>query len=158
MFDIYLASPLHTPEHRAIMDSAKHIIQSAGFTVFDPRESGVIIKDLKTAEERENAAQKVFEYNIKGLEESRAIIACIDDRDTGVAFELGYMRKAEKAFLVTFSAHGHGANVMLARAVNHHCPDLRNLERFLERRGKDLHDAIHAGTTFPVLRRANSNG
>lgn len=160
-YDVYLASPLNTEEARAAMDSAKAIIHAAGFSVFDPRASGGVIAKM-SPDERLKHAENIFLGNIAGMDASETICACIDERDTGVSFELGYMYRAaiagHKVALITFSAHGHGANVMLAQSVDYHCPTLGQLKQFMNNYSSKLRECIQENKRFPKLKVAPSNG
>jgi nucleoside 2-deoxyribosyltransferase/NTP pyrophosphatase (non-canonical NTP hydrolase) len=135
-YDVYLAGPFFTPSQVKIMDRVKELLTSYDITIADPREmgGGVILTKL-SPENRAAAAQQVFDKNIKGIKDSFMILACIDDRDTGTAFELGvgYMIGLSKKYpLVTFSGQGFGANVMISKACDFHCSTIEELESFLE--------------------------
>lgn len=130
-FDVYLAGPFFNDEQRTTMDATKAILLSNGIKVLDPRDlNGIIVDDPELR--KEDRLQKIFNDNIAAMNNSFAILACIDDRDTGTAFELGYFysmhRLSNVAPILTFSAKGYGSNVMLAQATHGHFSSLQDLE------------------------------
>lgn len=134
-YDVYLAGPFFNDQQKAVMDNAKAILVSCGLRVCDPRDLSPVIVDLPV-DQREAHLQKIFDANIVGMLTSWAIVACIDERDTGTSFELGYFfaiahhdRDGEPEPLrVTFSANDHGCNVMLSKSVHAHFRNLGELK------------------------------
>jgi nucleoside 2-deoxyribosyltransferase len=128
-YDVYLAGPFFNDQQKANMKSARLIVQGLGLTVCDPQDLSPVIVDLPEEERKATLFAHIFARNIAGMCASRIILACIDDRDTGTAFEIGY-GYAREIPVYTFSAAGHGANVMLAQATKAHCPSLETLAAF----------------------------
>jgi nucleoside 2-deoxyribosyltransferase len=123
-YDIYAAGPFFNPEQRATMDAAIKGLREAGFTVCDPRDLNPVLVDM-TPEQRKLVARRIYEDNIEAIEYSYLVVACIDDRDPGTAFEIGYTvgtMSERNAGFVTFSGFGHGCNVMLSQPAEHHWP------------------------------------
>lgn len=141
----YLAGPFFNDKQKATMAKAKAVI-SGYFEVIDPQELGPVIVDVPKEERTPEMFRAIFDANIKGLENADILFACIDDRDTGTAFELGYFfAGAGRWSIVTFSGEGHGANVMLSQATGTHLPTLEALEKWLATGWKD--DDDKANTT-----------
>lgn len=121
-YDIYLAGPFFNDQQKATMDVALSALRAVGYVVCDPRDLSPVLVDMPP-EERKKFTAEIYQKNIKAIDESYIVIACIDDRDTGTAFELGYtigsMEERDCGF-ATFSGFGHGCNVMLSEPSLHH--------------------------------------
>lgn len=136
LYDIYLAGPFFNAQQKEVMRQVKVMFTDLGLKVCDPQDLSPVIVDLPP-EERDQHLDAIFENNILGMMQSWAIVACIDERDTGTSFELGYFkamsdfaREGEPEPLrITFSAHGYGCNVMLAKSVHAH---FANIGQFVE--------------------------
>jgi nucleoside 2-deoxyribosyltransferase len=131
-WDVYAAGPFFTSAQKVVMNEALSVLRSAGLKVCDPREVGPVITDIPSEEKRPELFRQILSGNVNGIERSYAIIACIDDRDIGTAWELGYnyaLTRATGKFRprITFSAHGYGTNLMIAQSVNVHCKSLSEL-------------------------------
>jgi nucleoside 2-deoxyribosyltransferase len=133
-YDFYLAGPFFNEQQKAVMAQARAILEEAGFKVADPQELGAVIVDLKEEEKTEEKFKRIFQSNIEGMINSNSIMACIDERDTGTAFELGffYLMKLSEPHrrVYTFSSADKPANVMLSQAADGHArtlDDLRNV-------------------------------
>lgn len=135
-YDVYLAGPFFNPAQIETMDAVKLMLKEHGLKVADPRELSPVIVDLPPEERKAALFAGIFRNNIDAMDDSYSIIACIDDRDTGTSFELGYMCSEMMARstiigksgpIVTFSAHGHGCNVMLSQATSGHYSNLQEL-------------------------------
>jgi hypothetical protein len=121
-YDIYAAGPFFNPQQKATMDAAINGLRELGFVVCDPRDLNPVLVDLKP-EERKALARQIYESNVNAVDASYMVVACIDDRDPGTAYEMGYCagRIDERHFgFVTFSGFGHGCNVMLSEPSEHH--------------------------------------
>jgi nucleoside 2-deoxyribosyltransferase len=84
MYDIYWANSLFSQSDRDFNRCCAHEIRSIGLTVFLPQE--LMINKSNAPTEKE-----IFENDTKAINESRIIIACIDQEtiDCGVACEIG---------------------------------------------------------------------
>lgn len=146
-YDVYLAGPFFTDDQKLVMDEAKKLLMSAGLVVCDPREISPVITDA-SEEERKNLKMKaIFDGNILGMMHSFAILACIDDRDTGTSFELGFMyamtavsdaTMRPEGPRITFSAKGYGCNVMLSESVHGHYSTLDELKGQVHSLGRHI--------------------
>ena len=82
VWDIYLAAPLFTEAERAYNKRLKRKLETAGWKVYLPQdEAGKYYPDV----------DRVAQECIKGLMESRCVVAVLDgsDVDSGVGVELG---------------------------------------------------------------------
>jgi nucleoside 2-deoxyribosyltransferase len=140
-YDIYLAGPFFTPEQVATMDAALKGLRTIGFHVFNPREHGPVIVNVPLRERTPSMLDDILGANISGLLNSWATFACIDDRDTGTAWELGFSYATGQA-AYSFSGRGFGANVMIARSVLGHFPSVDKMLGYASQQ----FDAIKAGT------------
>jgi nucleoside 2-deoxyribosyltransferase len=129
-YDIYLAGPFFNEEQIATIAAVEKFLEEHQFKFYSPRRSGIVFKDLKP-EEREAAAEQVFKANVDNIDDSTFILACIDDRDTGTAWELGYAYGSGDQNIITFSGKGYGANVMLSQCAKAHLTTLADLFDFL---------------------------
>lgn len=138
-YDIYLAGPFFNPQQKATMDAAKAVLIAAGAKVCDPRDLNPVLVDMDPAERKAHTT-KIYNGNIEAMINSSSIFACIDDRDTGTAFELGYMAAMRDSMttglpIITFSGFGHGANVMLSEATDAHFQYIADLAAFVDEYG-----------------------
>jgi len=128
MKKVYLASPFFNPEQINVVESLEDVIAKSRCEVYSPMRHGV----LKTMnpKERAIASKKIFEENIEMLNWADIIVANTDDFDPGTMFEIGYAFGKNK-IIVTFSAKGYGANVMISEASNGHYNIYTDLETAL---------------------------
>jgi hypothetical protein len=140
-YDIYAAGPFFNPEQRETMDSAIKMMKAQGLKVFDPREHGPVLVHMDV-EERKKHTKEILQANMDGILRSYMTIACIDDRDTGTSWELGFGVGLNQVIAdsymiklmipqITFSGKGFGANVMISESVLGHCHNLTELNEFL---------------------------
>jgi nucleoside 2-deoxyribosyltransferase len=130
-YDFYLAGPFFNPEQIARMDQVKAMLVREGFVVGDPREMGPVIVNASAEEKTPEFFSKIFRGNVDGMEDSFIILACLDYKDIGTAFELGYFFKSNKIVL-TFAFDNPKTNVMLSQAVDTHFAKPEELEEFLK--------------------------
>jgi nucleoside 2-deoxyribosyltransferase len=129
-YDFYLAGPFFNEEQISVMDKAKAILLVNGCSVADPRELGPVI--ISTPEEKKTVEffRKIFDGNIEAMNNSAFILACLDFKDTGTAFEIGYFFAIKRPIL-TFSFLGGKTNVMLSQSALHHFASAKELQDFL---------------------------
>lgn len=111
---VYIASPLFTPSQKATLDEVESMLDSANITYFSPRRGGGNLAG-KEGTERANEAQFIFDENVEMLTACNVLIANIDDRDVGTAFEIGRFssKPSDANIMITFSGNGYGLNIML---------------------------------------------
>lgn len=150
---VYIASPLFTPEDNATLDKIEEILETHGISYFSPRhgDGSVNFGAAKTREERAGLARQVFDENIENLDASDLILVNVDSTtfmdknsrstDVGTAFEMGYTfgRKCydqasedehRKVRVVSFSSKGFGMNIMLQFASDCHLTSIEGVDQF----------------------------
>jgi nucleoside 2-deoxyribosyltransferase len=130
-YDFYLAGPFFNPEQVARMDQVKSLLERYKFSIGDPREMGPVIVNAKAEARTPEFFNKIFEGNIEGMRDSFAILACLDYKDIGTAFELGHFYHSGKLVL-SFAFDNSKTNVMLSQAVDGHFSNISALEKFLD--------------------------
>jgi hypothetical protein len=142
----YIAAPFWKDYQIEALSKLEKKLDKLGLNYYSPRHSGIILKDL-SPEDREKAAKDVFYTNVKNAHPnvSSAMIALIDDNDSGTMYEIGYhtagylspeFNKTSPYYdnlLVTFSSKGYGANVMISQASRAHFTSVDDLLKFLEK-------------------------
>jgi nucleoside 2-deoxyribosyltransferase len=127
---IYLASPFFNKDQIAVVERLETIIQNKGLDLISPRQSGLILKDM-TAEDKVKYASIIFSTNLEDIEKADAIVAVIDDRDTGTIWEMGYGHARFKP-IYSFTNKDYGVNVMLSGCVKGHARGFDQFERMAE--------------------------
>lgn len=150
-YDVYMAGPFFTPEQKKTMDRLKEILLQEDLRVCDPRELNPVLTDMTDEQRRAFSKKDIFDANVVGLLRSWCVIACIDDRDTGTSWELGYAyclmthRDGGRGPIITVSANGYGCNVMLSEAADGHFPTLEALDRRIIRLARQIKDQTDGG-------------
>lgn len=111
---VYLAAPLFTPEQNATLDVIESILDDAGIAYFSPRRGGINMAGLE-GQDRLDAAQHIFDINEEMMDKCNVMIANIDDRDIGTAFEIGRFTGKDQSsnILITYSNNNYGLNIMI---------------------------------------------
>lgn len=126
--DFYVASPLFSDTDNAQLDIIEKFLDDNGFTYFSPRQQSKIdFKSAVTKEQKNAVAQQIFDVNVNGIEDARAVLVNTKgifwDRavysDTGTMFELGFAI-AKNIPVVTFNFDGFDLNIMLSQSVVAH--------------------------------------
>lgn len=78
-YDVYLAGPFFNLGQRWLIEEVRNLFREMELRVFSP------IHDVG-----EGAAEAVAEADLRGLDESRFVFACLDAFDPGTVFEIGY--------------------------------------------------------------------
>jgi nucleoside 2-deoxyribosyltransferase len=144
---VYLAAPFFNSAQNATVSRIETVLEAFDFDVISPRRSGLILKDM-SAKQREEAASHVYNKNVEDLERCNTIFAVIDDRDSGVMWEMGYGAARGKA-IYSYSDSGYGLNVMLTGCVRGHARGMEQLKEMLDaiKKGADTSSfAIRAST------------
>lgn len=94
---LYFAAPLFSEAEKAFNESLTQEIEALGFNVFLPQRDGMefaAIKDM-SPEER---TQKIFELDVRKVEEADIVIAILDGRvpDEGVCVEIAIAHEYRK--------------------------------------------------------------
>lgn len=149
MYDCYIAGPFWTETQKQRMDNVIRLCRDLGLRVADPRELGPIIVDTGEKEKTPEFFRKIFQGNIDAMDQSFMILASLDDKDIGTAFELGYFYHNKKAMrpILSFAFGGAKTNVMLGQAVDRHFTRASDLEEFLRNNEKEIKN----GDWMPLL-------
>jgi len=136
-YDVYLAGPFFNDVQKARMDLAKSILVEAGLTVADPRELGPIIVDTASHVKTPEFFTEIFDGNIEGMKDSFIMVASIDDKDTGTAFEMGWAY-GTGMILFSFAFDGGKTNVMLGQAVDGHFTSAEEFKQFFTSNAEEI--------------------
>ena len=113
-YDFYLASPFFNETQIERMEYILKTLRKNGYCVFAPYESGVLAPDA-TDEDR----NKIFNSNIKAIENSESILCITDGKDIGTIWEAGYGKALDKKIVYFCETLGSNPfNVMLAKSAN----------------------------------------
>lgn len=136
---IYIAAPLFNSENLDLIKGIERLIDGrSGEEFFSPREYGVI-KDEKMTPSR---MKRIFDMNIRMIEECDKMIAVTDDYDPGTIFEMGLASGYEGIDIITYSAKNYGANVMLKHAIKFHCVTMDELNQALNGIGENIIEVV----------------
>lgn len=82
---VYFASPWFTPEQEEREERLKAKLRSLGFNVHSPKEEAVCgaISD-------EGTRQRIFQGNIRAINDCNIVFAITDGKDMGTIWEAGY--------------------------------------------------------------------
>ena len=97
MYKIYLAAPLFSEAEREFNAKIAGILREKKYAVHLPQEVG---DDSSTRDEAETG--RIFEYNLKALDECDIVVAVVDgaDADSGTAWEIGYAYAVKKRIIL----------------------------------------------------------
>jgi nucleoside 2-deoxyribosyltransferase len=96
---IYMAGPLFTTAEKHFNHGLAAALREFGHEVWLPQDM----------EPRDRSARSVFEKDVEGIDQSEAIVACMDgpDPDSGTAWECGYgYAKGKKIILYRTDERG----------------------------------------------------
>lgn len=125
---IYLAGPFFNPQELAIIKAVEDVCESVGIVCNSPRKFMVLEPKAPWDDRR-----AVFLENVRKINESELVLACIDGSgplDSGTAWEMGYAY-ATKRPVVGFSLEGKQINVMLAQGTDGFLRNIEEVRQFL---------------------------
>jgi|SRR5882762_3926294 len=112
---IYLAAPLKTDEQRTRNMGIAHIIRqhykggtNSQMRIYLPQHY-MVLKPNATREERRG----VYFENLKRIEQSELVVAVLDEKDTGVIFEMGFRACTKRPLIAVYLIPSAVVNVML---------------------------------------------
>lgn len=108
---VYIAAPFFNPAQLETVKRLERIFERSDTPYFSPRAGG-ILQDMDK-EKQHQTFEQIYKSNVDAMESCSHMIACIDNRDTGTIFEIGYFAKSEKPF-VLFVSDPSKVSVMLA--------------------------------------------
>jgi nucleoside 2-deoxyribosyltransferase len=121
----YIAAPFFTKEQLYIVEQIEAELDAKEEPYFSPREYGVISGDKGIM--TPHRIERIFDMNIRMMNNSFRMVAVTDDFDPGVMVEIGYFYSMCD-HLITFSPAGYGANVMIAKVARTHARSWEELE------------------------------
>lgn len=110
---VYIAAPFFNQEQLDIVKRVEGVLRSYGIDFFSPRSAGTLKNMSK--EDQQNTKKEIFEGNIRNMDDCTHMVACVEHKDTGTNFEIGYFY-AKKKPVVLFTENIGTINVMLAEA------------------------------------------
>jgi len=140
---VYIASPFFNKEQLGFVIEIEDALDEIGVNYFSPRTEGVLIN--MSEQERKDRMKEIFDSNISHMKECEIVIANIDDRDIGVAFELGFQYAKKKA-IFSISNNNYQINVMLKQSIMSHNTNIKglmdNIKEFINGDELTMHDTI----------------
>lgn len=135
MSRVYIAGPFFSSEQKDVIEEIEYLLDDEGIKHFSPREYGVILDGPM----KPHRTSRIFDMNVRMVNECDMMIAVTDDFDPGTMFEMGmfYMKPkapfgssnyGELQKIITYSPAGYGANVMIARATFTHTMRIDQLQ------------------------------
>lgn len=133
----YLASPLWTDDQKDTLDKVEGFADdpNSGYICLSPRRMCGVLDKNAPKEVREKQATDIFKKNVEGIRDADFILACVDDKDIGTAWELG-MGYGMGNEVISFSKHNRPTNLMLAKCVTYHFTNLDVLFDYLKTRSE----------------------
>ena len=122
MNKVYIGCPFFNKEQIKTVEMIERELDKANIDFFSPRSEGTLI-DM-TPGEREKAFSNIYKSNIVNMDQCNSMIAVIDDRDLGVAYEMGWFKFKP---IFSFSNNDWQINVMLRQSVLTHNTDIKDL-------------------------------
>jgi nucleoside 2-deoxyribosyltransferase len=133
---IYIAAPFFTPQQLATVMKIESMIEDVEkIDFYSPRLDGVL-QDM-TPELRAASYASVYQKNVDMIETCDAVLAVLDEKDTGTIWEMGYARGHHGHNNMTFglftftSSPQTKTNVMLAQSTDGHIVGFAELRAFL---------------------------
>src|ERR1700761_6434361 len=113
---IYMAGPLFSSAELAFNTALAKELRARGHEVFLPQEH----------EQRKDLPREIFESDVRGLDWSEVVVACLDgpDPDSGTCWELGYAygrNKPQVVYRTDFRLFegSDPINLMMTESANH---------------------------------------
>lgn len=111
---VYIAAPFFTDEQIKIVESVEAALESCDIEYFSPRSEGTLSK--MSRDEQESSRKSIFDSNVNNMGLCTHMIACVEHKDTGTIWEMGFMYAQSKP-IIMFSADLSKINVMLAESA-----------------------------------------
>lgn len=124
--NIYIAGPLFNSHEIKYLDAIAKELEGNGFTCFLPHrdQSGLDETELQTTEMGEKTKTKIFDNDLKALQNSDLTVALITgwDIDSGTAGEIGYTFASSKPVIAIDANERRYRNLfiegMISKTVN----------------------------------------
>lgn len=137
-YDVYTASPLFSETEQRRCGVIEKMCKDLDLKFFAPRlgtaEEGKMLGKFskllfsqdfseytkeQVLQERDKYATAILNANIEAINNSAIMIACIDNRDPGTMFEIGYAVAHNKP-VITYSFENYGSNIMISQSTIYH--------------------------------------
>jgi nucleoside 2-deoxyribosyltransferase len=133
---IYIAAPFFNPQQLSTVMQIEEVIdQYKNLTYYSPRMDGVL-QDMPP-EQRAASLQTVFQMNVAQIKKCDAMIAILDEKDTGTTWELGMAYGIGKQIFGYTSNPETKLNVMLRQCMLTHASGPHELLLLLDAFSKD---------------------
>ena len=114
---VYLAAPFFNPAQIQVVRSIECLLTKLDISHFSPS------RDQPQLGTEGGSPAEIYKGNINALHNATCLLACIDDRDSGVMFEMGYFKALMQVIcgtrkIIAFTTHGYGLNLMLTESTN----------------------------------------
>lgn len=130
---IYIAAPFFNDAQLHQVQLVEKMLIELHAPFHSPRSTGVLIEMAQA--ERERAAPKIFNSNVEEMCACTAIVALLDDKDTGTTWELGFgyalKRLLPQYKLLGVQLNGKPCNVMLQESFDAVAFDVTSLNVML---------------------------
>lgn len=137
-YDFYLASPFFTKEQVAREEKVKNELRNAGFSVYAPREHGVVgsLADRFFV-------KSTFDSNVKAINDSKMVLSITDGKDMGTVWESGYAY-ANKIPIVYYAETlgDNPFNIMLSESAIGICKDIEHLKEMCSTKNFKNRDGV----------------
>lgn len=111
---VYIAGPFFNEEQIRIIESVEHALNQNGIKFFSPRSEGAL-KEM-SREEQQASRSAIFQSNVDNMSVCTHMIACVETKDTGTLWEMGFMFAQSKPIVMMLSDVSR-VNVMLAESA-----------------------------------------
>lgn len=125
---VYIAAPFFNPQQLEVVQKIERQLDREYIKYYTPRVEG-ILKDMNPEAQRKSKSV-IYNTNTAMMDACTHMIACIDDRDTGTIFEVGYFAGVQKD-IVLYVNDTSKISVMLAEAAISLCDDIFKLKAAL---------------------------
>lgn len=123
-YDFYLASPFFTNEQIEREEKVKNELRKSGFTVYAPREHGVVgsLADRFFV-------KNTFDSNVKAINDSKMVLSITDGKDMGTVWESGYAYANKIPIVYYAETLGENPfNIMLSESAIGICKNIEQLK------------------------------
>jgi nucleoside 2-deoxyribosyltransferase len=111
---VYIAAPFFNEQQIKIVEAVEIALESRDINYYSPRSEGSL-SDM-TREQQEQARRYIFETNVNNMNICTHMLACVEYKDTGTIWEMGFMFAQGKP-IVMLSSDLSKINVMLAESA-----------------------------------------
>lgn len=111
---VYIAAPFFSDDQINIVESVEDALLAGNIDFYSPRGEGILSK--MSISDQNKTKGRIFKSNIDSMDACTHMVACVEHKDSGTTFEIGYFFAKQKP-IVLFSEKIETINVMLAEAA-----------------------------------------